>query len=200
MIRILLAEDQSLLRGALATLLSLESDMEVIGQACDGVEALDQVHALKPDILVSDIEMPGMSGIDLAAKIKAEGLETRVLIVTTFARPGYLKRALEAGVNGYLLKETPSEDLADAVRQVAAGRMAIDAELSRAAWSTPDPLSEREREVLRRAELGEMNKQIAAALNLSPGTVRNYLAEAMQKLGAANRVEACRIARQSGWL
>lgn len=200
MIRILLAEDQSLLRGALATLLSLESDMEVIGQACDGVEALDQVHALKPDILVSDIEMPGMSGIDLAAKIKAEGLETRVLIVTTFARPGYLKRALEAGVNGYLLKETPSEDLADAVRQVAAGRMAIDAELSRTAWSTPDPLSEREREVLRRAELGEMNKQIAAALNLSPGTVRNYLAEAMQKLGAANRVEACRIARQSGWL
>lgn len=200
MIRILLAEDQSLLRGALATLLSLESDMEVIGQASDGLEALDQVRALKPDILVSDIEMPGLSGIDLASKVKAEKLETRVLIVTTFSRPGYLKRALEAGVNGYVLKDTPSEELADAVRQVAAGRMAIDAELSRAAWSTPDPLSEREREVLRRAELGEMNKQIAAALNLSPGTVRNYLAEAMQKLGASNRVEACRIARQSGWL
>ncbi|MBR9826174.1 MAG: response regulator transcription factor [Alphaproteobacteria bacterium] len=200
MIRILLAEDQSLLRGALATLLSLESDMEVIGQANDGLEALDQVRELKPDILVSDIEMPGLSGIDLASKVKAEKLETRVLIVTTFSRPGYLKRALEAGVNGYVLKDTPSEELADAVRQVAAGRMAIDAELSRAAWSTPDPLSEREREVLRRAELGEMNKQIAAALNLSPGTVRNYLAEAMQKLGASNRVEACRIARQSGWL
>lgn len=174
--------------------------MEVIGQANDGLEALDQVRELKPDILVSDIEMPGLSGIDLASKVKAEKLETRVLIVTTFSRPGYLKRALEAGVNGYVLKDTPSEELADAVRQVAAGRMAIDAELSRAAWSTPDPLSEREREVLRRAELGEMNKQIAAALNLSPGTVRNYLAEAMQKLGASNRVEACRIARQSGWL
>lgn len=200
MIRILLAEDQSLLRGALATLLSMESDMEIIGQAVDGVEALAQVRALKPDILVSDIEMPSMSGVDLAARIKAEGLETRVLIVTTFARPGYLKRALEAGVGGYLLKETPSEDLADAVRQVAAGRMAIDAELSRTAWSTSDPLSEREREILHRAELGEMNKQIAAALNLSPGTVRNYLADAMQKLGASNRVEACRIARQSGWL
>jgi two-component system response regulator DesR len=199
-IRVVVAEDQGMVLGALAALLALESDIEVIARAADGLEAWDAILRLKPDVVVSDIEMPKLSGLDLAENLKNGGLPCRVLIVTTFGRPGYLRRALEAGVHGYLLKDQPSEQLAAAVRQVAQGQRVIAPELAQAAWSAPTPLSERERAVLALAERGESNKEIAEALALSPGTVRNYLHEAAQKLGAANRIEATRIARANGWL
>ncbi len=200
MIRIVIAEDQALLRGAIGSLLSLEPDMEVIASASDGREALDRVRERKPDVLVADIEMPVMTGLDVADALRSEGDQTRVLIVTTFARPGYLQRAMQAGVLGYVLKDSPSEDLADAVRKVAAGQRAVAPELAETAWSLPVSLTEREREILRLTEEGRTNKEIARTLKLSPGTVRNYLAEAASKLGAANRIEAFQIARENGWL
>ncbi len=200
MIRIIIVEDQTLVRGALATLLDLEDDITVVGQARDGAEALPLALDVAPDVIVTDIEMPGLTGIELARRLRAAGGRARILIVTTFARPGYLKRAMEAGVTGYVLKDAPSDTLADAVRAVAGGQVVVAGELAEAAWTTPDPLTQREREVLRLAEAGKTNKQIGESLNLSPGTVRNYLAEAANKLGAANRIEAFRIARESGWL
>ena len=200
MIKIILAEDQSLLRGALSTLLALEDDIEVIAQAEDGRLAYDEVVTKRPDVLVTDIEMPGLTGIELAEKIRDEKLGAKILIVTTFARSGYLKRAMDAGVRGYVLKDTPSEELADAVRKVHSGVRVVAKDLVEAAWSMPDPLSNRERQILRLVEAGKQNKEIALELNLSSGTVRNYLAEAMSKLGASNRVEAFRSARQNGWL
>lgn len=199
-IRVMIAEDQGMVLGALASLLGLEPDLEVVGRAADGATAWRLVQELKPDVLLSDIEMPGMTGLELAAQVQSAALPTRVLIVTTFARPGYLRRAMDVGVRGYLLKDQPSEQLADAVRKVAAGGRVVAPELAEAAWSSPDPLNDRERQVLRLAEQGASNKEIADALSLSPGTVRNYLSEAAQKLGADNRVEATRIARSNGWL
>lgn len=201
MIRVVIAEDQALVLGALAALLDLEADLQVVGRAADGASALELVLALKPDVLVSDIEMPGLTGIDVAARLKAASSPTRVVIVTTFGRSGYLRRALEAGVRGYLLKDGPSALLAAAVRTVAAGGRAIAPELAEAVWDAqPDPLTDRERAVLRLAEAGRPNREIAALLALSPGTVRNYLSEAAQKLAASNRIEAGRIARANGWL
>ncbi|MEN7342674.1 MAG: response regulator transcription factor [Pseudomonadota bacterium] len=200
MIRILIAEDQSMLRGALATLLSLEDDIDVVAEAHNGLEALNLTRELKPDVLVTDIEMPEMSGIDVAEALKEEKTTTQVLIVTTFARPGYLQRAMQAGVTGYLLKDAGSDELANAVRAVASGQRHVPAELAELAWRAPDPLSDREREVLRLAEAGMSNKQIASKLSLSPGTVRNYVTEAMNKLNAANRIEAFRLARDLGLL
>ena len=201
MIRIVIAEDQSLVLGALAALLSLEEDFEVVGRATDGSSALALALSLRPDILVSDIEMPELSGIDVAARLKAQGSPTQVLIVTTFGRPGYLRRALDAGVRGYLLKDGPSSVLASAVRTIVAGGRAIAPELADAIWDgIPDPLTERERAVLRLAAEGRSNRAIASVLDLSAGTVRNYLSEVAQKLGAANRIEAARIARTNGWL
>jgi two-component system response regulator DesR len=200
MIRIVVAEDQGMVLGALAALLALENDLEVAGRASDGLEAWALVERLRPDVLVSDIEMPRLTGLDIAEKIREAGLRCRVLIVTTFGRPGYLRRALEAGVLGYLLEDQPSDQLAAAVRRVALGHRVIAPELAEAAWSAPTPLSERERHVLALAEQGRSNKEIADELTLSPGTVRNYLHEAAQKLGATNRIEATRIARANGWL
>ncbi|XBQ17052.1 MAG: response regulator transcription factor [Oceanicaulis sp.] len=200
MIRIVIAEDQSLLRGALATLLGLEPDIEVAAAASDGEEALSLVAQHDPDVLVADIEMPGLTGLDVADTLRSKGARTKVLIVTTFARPGYLQRALQAGVLGYVLKDAPSEDLADAVRKVAAGQRAVAAELAEQAWAADAGLTNREREILRLVEAGRSNKEIARELDLSPGTVRNYLADAGGKLGAANRIEAFQIARQNGWL
>ena len=200
MIRVLVAEDQNIVLGALAALLDLDPGIEVVGRAMDGAEALRLVRGLKPDVLVSDIEMPKMSGLDIARCLHQDRAATRVLIVTTFGRPGYLRRAMDAGVRGYLLKDTPAEQLAAAVRQVAAGRRVIAPELVDAAWSEPDPLSERERQVLRLAEEGRSSKEIARSLGISPGTTRNYLSEASQKLGASSRIEAARIARARGWL
>lgn len=200
MIRVVVAEDQSMVRGALAALLALEGDLAIVGRAADGAEAWQLIQTIQPDVLVSDIEMPRMTGLDLAEKIRESGSACRVLIVTTFGRPGYLRRAMDAGVAGYLLKDQPSEQLAAAVRKVASGQRVIAPELVEAAWSAPTPLNERERAVLKLAEEGRGNKEIAALLSLSPGTVRNYLSEAAQKLGAGNRVEAARIARANGWL
>ncbi len=202
--RVVLAEDQALVRGALAALLDLEGDIEVVAQAKDGDEALELVKTHTPDVLVTDIEMPGTTGLELAAEVatlrQSGALATRVVILTTFARAGYLRRALEAGASGYLLKDSPASHLADALRRVHAGGRAVDPELALEAWSDEDPLTDRERRVLRSAAEGETTAAIAASLGLSEGTVRNYLSEAIGKLGAQNRVEAARIARERGWL
>jgi len=186
--------------GALAALLEIEGDIEVVGRAHDGDEALALCNEKKPDVLLTDIEMPKMTGLELAAAVRRAQLPTRVIILTTFARGGYLRRALESGASGYLLKDSPAEQLANAVRRVKQGGRVIDPELAAEAWSEPDPLTDRERQVLRMAGEGQSSADIAATLNLSEGTVRNYLSEAINKLGAGNRVEAARIAREKGWL
>ena len=201
MIRLVIAEDQALVLGALATVLALEDDIEIAARAENGTSALEYVRQLKPDMLLSDIEMPGLSGLDVAEAIAREKLATKVFIVTTFGRAGYLRRAMDAGVRGYLLKDTPSDALAAAVRKIAAGGRVIAPELAELAWDAPaNPLTERERDVLRLADEGRSNKEIARQLDLSPGTVRNYLSEASSKLNASSRIEAGRIARDLGWL
>ncbi len=199
-IRIVLAEDQAMVRGALVALLGLETDFDVIAEAGEGDTAWHAVQQHRPDLLVTDIEMPGATGLDLASRVQQSDLATRVVILTTFARAGYLRRALDLGVRGYLLKDAPSEQLAAALRQVHAGGRAIDPQLAVAAWSEEDPLTERERQVLRLAGEGASSADIGARLHLSQGTVRNYLSEAIGKLGTANRIEAYRLARQRGWL
>lgn len=200
MIRLVLAEDQAMVRGALAALLALEPDLEVVGEAGDGDEAEALVRELTPDVLVTDIEMPGRTGLEVAAALRDARAATRVVILTTFGRAGYLRRALEAGALGYLLKDAPAAVLADAVRRVHAGLRAIDPDLAAQAWGEVDPLSDRERQVLRLAGEGRSSVEIAQALGLAEGTVRNYLSEAIGKLGASNRIEAARIAREQGWL
>ena len=200
MIRVLIAEDQAMVAGALSALLGIEPDIEVIGTAGNGREALEASRKLQPDVLLTDIEMPEMTGLELAAAVRSEGPLPRVIILTTFARPGYLRRALQAGASGYVLKDAPSSRLADAVRRVHAGGRAVDAELAGEAWSEADPLTDRERQVLRLASEGRSGPEIAADLHLSEGTVRNYLSEAISKLGGRNRVDAARIARAKGWL
>lgn len=200
MIRVLLAEDQAMVRGALSALLALESDIQVLGSAADGEIAWREVQRLQPDVLVSDIEMPGLTGLELAQRIQRHELPIKVIIVTTFARSGYLRRALEVGVSGYLLKDAPAEQLAEALRTVHRGGRAIDPQLALEAWSEADPLNDRERQVLRLAGEGQSAGEIATKLNLSHGTVRNYLSEAIGKLGVGNRIEAYRVARQKGWL
>lgn len=200
-IRVLIAEDQTMLRGALAALLELEPDITIVGQAANGREAQRLTRELKPDVIVSDIEMPEMTGLEFAAALKQSGSKSKMIILTTFARPGYLRRALDAGARGYLLKERPASELAEAIRRVHAGLRAVDPALAAEAWSAEeDPLSDRERSVLQRAGDGRSSAEIAAELRLSEGTVRNYLSEAIAKLGAANRVDAARIARARGWL
>jgi len=200
MIRILLAEDQAMVRGALSALLGLESDIEVLGAAADGESAWRELQRLKPDVLITDIEMPGLTGLELAQRIQRHQLPIKVVIVTTFARAGFLRRALDAGVSGYLLKDAPAEDLAEALRKVHRGGRAIDPQLALDAWTEADPLNDRERQILRLAGEGQAAGEIAAQLHLSHGTVRNYLSEAIGKLGVGNRIEAYRLARQKGWL
>ncbi|HLQ50846.1 MAG TPA: response regulator transcription factor [Terriglobales bacterium] len=199
-IRVIIAEDQSMVLGALAALLESEGDIEVVGQARNGLEALKMVRLHKPDLLLTDIEMPEMSGLELAAELKRQESPVRVIILTTFARAGYLRRALDSGASGYLLKDSPASELAGAVRRVRSGMRAIAPELAAEAWGESDPLSDRERQILRLAGEGISSADIAVKFRLSEGTVRNYLSEAMSKLGANNRVEAARIARQKGWL
>jgi len=186
--------------GALATLLEIEGDITVIARSRNGSDALNTILNLKPDIFLTDIEMPEMSGLDVAAELRRRRSATKVIILTTFARSGYLRRALDAGAAGYLLKDMAAEKLADAVRRVQNGLRVIDPELAAEAWAEPDPLTDRERQVLRLAGEGMASINIAAKLSLSEGTIRNYLSEAISKLGAANRIEAARIARTKGWL
>lgn len=200
-IQVIVAEDQAMVLGALAALLETEPDIAVCARAANGRIALSAVAAHRPDVLITDIEMPEMTGLTLAAEVRERYPETRVIILTTFARPGYLRRALDAGAKGYLLKDRPAAELADAVRRVQQGLRVIDPQLAADAWeSGPDPLTERERQILWRAGEGKTSQEIAAELHLSEGTVRNYLSEAISKLGAANRVDAARIARAKGWL
>jgi len=200
MIRVLLAEDQAMVRGALTALLKLEPDLDVIGSAANGEEAWTLIERDKPDVLVTDIEMPRLSGLELAQRIRERGVDCKVIILTTFARSGFLRRALDAGVGGYLLKDAPADQLAEALRKVHRGGRAIDPQLALEAWSGDDPLNDRERQVLRLAGEGMSAAEIAEQLHLSQGTVRNYLSEAIGKLGVGNRIEAYRLARQKGWL
>ena len=200
MIRVVIAEDQAMLRGALGALLGLEDDIEVIAAVADGESAWRALQRDAPDILLTDIEMPGLTGLELAQRIQRHELPVKVVIVTTFARAGFLRRALDAGVVGYLLKDAPAEKLAQALRSVQRGGRAIDPQLALEAWGEADPLSDRERQVLRMAGEGMSAGDIAGQLNLSQGTVRNYLSEAIGKLGVGNRIEAARLARQKGWL
>ncbi len=200
-IRVLLAEDQTMLRGALASLLDLEPDITIVAQASNGREAQKLARELAPDVVVTDIEMPQMTGLEFAAALKQAESKAHVIILTTFARPGYLRRALDAGARGYLLKERPASELADAIRKVHAGLRAVDPALAAEAWSADaDPLTDRERQILQRAGDGRSSAEIATELRLSEGTVRNYLSETIAKLGAANRTDAARIARAKGWL
>ena len=199
-IRVVIAEDQRMVLGALAALLSLEDDIEVVAQAGDGPAALAMVREHRPDVLITDVEMPGMSGLDVAQLLRG-ATQTRVIVLTNFARAGYLRRALEAGVSGYVLKAQPASELADSVRRVHGGLRVIDRELAAESWSgDADPLTARQREILRLATEGASTAAIAGKLGISAGTVRNYLSEAILKLGAANRIEAARIARDKGWL
>lgn len=200
-IRVLLAEDQTMLRGALAALLELEAGISVVAQATNGREALRLTREHSPDIVVTDIEMPEMTGLEFASALRDSGSKARVIILTTFARSGYLRRALEAGVRGYLLKDRPASELADAIRRVHAGLQSIDPSLAAEAWNAdPDPLSERERQILKLVNSGQSSTEIAQQLHLSEGTLRNYLSEIISKLGATNRTDAVRIAHSRGWL
>jgi two-component system response regulator DesR len=200
MIRVVLAEDQGMVLGAFASLLDLQPDITIVATATNGDDALAAVREHRPDVLVTDIEMPGRTGLDLAAELHNLGDPTRVLIVTTFARSGYLRRAVDAGVAGYVLKDAPIGELATALRRVHAGERVVAPELAVAAWDAADPLTDRERELLRAVVEGASNAQIAARLFLAEGTVRNYLSSAMAKLGARNRTEAAKTAQSRGWL
>ncbi|MEV6673891.1 response regulator transcription factor [Streptomyces sp. NPDC051162] len=201
MIKVLLAEDQGMMRGALALLLGLEEDIEIVAQVGNGDEILPKAREARPDIALLDIELPGRSGLDAAADLRSALPECRVLILTTFGRPGYLRRAMEAGASGFLVKDGPVEDLAAAIRKVLAGERVIDPGLAAAALSAgPNPLTQRERDVLAAAVDGATVSDIAAKVHLSPATVRNYLSAAIGKTATRNRMEAVRAARQNGWL
>ena len=200
MIRVVIAEDQGMVLGALAALLEIEHDLDVVGTASNGHDALALVRKTRPDVPPDRHRDAGNGRSRSGAAVRAEGPLPRVVILTTFARPGYLRRALEAGVSGYLLKDAPSSRLADAIRQVHAGGRAIDTDLAVEAWDEADPLTDRERQVLRLAAEGRSGGEISVELRLSEGTVRNYLSDAISKVGGKNRVDAARIARRKGWL
>ena len=198
-VRIMIAEDQTMVRQALVALLELEPDIEVVAQAATGDEALAMARKHGPDVAVLDIEMPGASGIEVAQRLQADRFAGKVVIVTTFDRPGYLRAAMAAGASGFLLKDAPAADLAAAIRQVAAGGRVVDPSLAAAALAQGDsPLTEREAEVLAAAAGHDAIADIAARLHLSNGTVRNHLSAAIQKLGARNRAEAVRAGPAEG--
>jgi len=201
MIRVLLAEDQAMVRGALGALLRMEPDIEVAGETGRGDEVLSLVERLVPDVALLDIEMPGLDGIAAAGAVRAAGSPCRVIILTTFGRSGYLKRAMAAGASGFLLKDAPAGELAAAIRRVAAGGVVLDPGLAAQALSEgPSPLTAREQEVLRAAAGGAAIAALAATLYLSEGTVRNHLSAAIQKLAVRNRAEAVQLALRKGWL
>ncbi|KOU20375.1 MerR family transcriptional regulator [Streptomyces sp. WM6372] len=201
MIKVLLAEDQGMMRGALALLLGLEEDIEVVAQVGTGTEIVPAAVEARPDVALLDIELPGRSGLDAAAELRTRLPGCRVLILTTFGRPGYLRRAMEAGAAGFLVKDGPVEELAAAIRRVLAGETVIDPALAAAALSAgPNPLTAREVDVLGAAVDGATVADIAARVHLSESTVRNYLSSAIGKTGTRNRMEAVRAARRQGWL
>ena len=200
-IRVLLAEDQAMIREALAALLSFEDDIEVVAQVGRGDEVTAAALASKPDVALLDIEMPGMDGLTAAAALSQASPGTKIVILTTFGRPGYLRRAMEAGASGFVVKDSPADRLARTIRQVLSGQRVIDPELAAAALSEgASPLTPRERDVLAASQDGATIAEIAAALYLSEGTVRNYLSACIQKTGARNRTEALRVAEERGWL
>ncbi|MFY8327763.1 response regulator transcription factor [Pseudoalteromonas sp. ZZD1] len=200
MIKVYLVEDQGLVRGAVAALLSLDIGIEVVGQATNGQTALQEIADLKPDIVLTDIEMPIMTGIELAQKLYVDFPAIKVVIMTTFSRSGYIRRSMAAGVKGFVLKEAPSDSLIATLKKVMTGQKVIDSELALNALEDNDPLSDKERKALQLASEGLKTAEIATRLFLSEGTVRNYLSEAIAKLNASNRVDAARIAKQKGWL
>lgn len=197
MIRIVIAEDQRMLLGALASLLDLEDDMQVVGRASNGEDAVKLVTLHKPDICIMDIEMPVKSGLDAAEELKGSGC--KVMILTTFARPGYFERALKAGAHGYLLKDSPSEELASSIRSIMAGRRIYAPELVDEAYGQENPLTEREKEVLLLMADGKNTKEIASELYLTTGTVRNYISAILDKLDVSNRIEAIMRFKEKGW-
>lgn len=200
-IRLVLADDQALVRGALAALLSMESDLEVVAEVGRGDEVVDAVRGHRPDVLLLDVEMPGLDGISAAAAVRAARLPVRILIVTTFGRPGYVRRGLQAGADGFVVKDTPARELADAVRRVHQGLRVIDPTLAMDSMVAGEsPLTAREEDVLRVAHRGGSVADIAKALVLSEGTVRNHLSAAIGKTGARNRAEAAQLATENGWL
>lgn len=201
MIRLLLADDQALVRGALAALLGLEPDLQVVSQVGSGDVVLDAARMHRVDVALLDVEMPGTDGIETCRRLTRELPATRALIVTTFGRPGYLRRALDAGARGFVVKDTPATELADAVRSVHAGERVIDPALAtESLLDGSNPLTQREQEVLRVALTGMPAAEIATRVHLSPGTVRNYLSSAIGKTHSTNRVEAARVAQRRGWL
>ncbi|GAB3068856.1 response regulator transcription factor [Micromonospora schwarzwaldensis] len=200
-IRLLLADDQALVRGALAALLSLEPDLTVVAEVSRGDEVVPEALRTHPDVALLDVEMPGLDGVAAAAALRAALPGCRVLVVTTFGRPGYLRRAMEAGANGFVVKDTPARQLADAVRRVHAGLRVVDPTLAAETLATgASPLTGRETEVLRTARGGGTVAELAAMLHLSEGTVRNHLSSAIGKTGARNRADAVRLAEANGWL
>ncbi|CCQ11129.1 Two-component system regulatory protein [Pseudoalteromonas luteoviolacea B = ATCC 29581] len=200
MIRVLVVEDQALVRGAIAALLSLDPSIEVLGEASDGKEALRQLQHITPDVVLTDIEMPHVTGLELAQHLQQGGHQAKVVIMTTFSRAGYIRRAMSYGAKAFVLKEAPSEYLINTIKKVMLGQKIIDPELALSALDDVDPLTDKERKALRYASDGLTTAQIATSLYLSEGTVRNYLSEAISKLNATNRVDAARIAKQKGWL
>ncbi|GAA4900207.1 two component transcriptional regulator, LuxR family [Stackebrandtia albiflava] len=201
MIRILIAEDQAMMRGALTVLLNLEPDMEVVAEVSDGDGILDAVARTTPDVALLDIELPGMSGLEACRRIGLEHPDCRRVIVTTFGRPGYLRRAMEAGARGFLVKDRPVDGLARAIRAVVAGETVVDPDLASAALRAGgSPLTDRERDVLVAAEDGATVAEIADRLHLAQNTVRNYLSAAIGKTATRNRSAAARVARDRGWL
>jgi two-component system response regulator DesR len=200
-IRLLLADDQALVRGALAALLNLEPDLEVVAEVGRGDEVVDQARQVRPDVALLDVEMPGLDGIAATAALRAALPACKVLVVTTFGRPGYLRRAMAAGASGFVVKDTPARQLADAVRRVAAGLRVVDPTLAAETLASGDsPLTPREADVLRSARTGGTVADIASGLGLSEGTVRNHLSAAIGKTGARTRAEAVRLADENGWL
>ncbi|AIE60010.1 response regulator transcription factor [Bacillus methanolicus] len=197
MIRIVIAEDQRMMLGALGSLLNLEDDMEVVGQASNGEEAISLVQQFQPDVCIMDIEMPKKSGLEVAEELK--GFGCKVIILTTFARTGYFQRALKAGVSGYLLKDSPSEELASTIRSVMAGRRIYAPELMDDVYSEENPLTEREKEVLELVADGKNTKEIADELSIKTGTVRNYISTILEKLEVTNRIEAIKQSKEKGW-
>ncbi|MFS0820510.1 response regulator transcription factor [Bacillus sp. 1P02SD] len=200
MIRVIIAEDQGMLRGALGSLLDFEDDIEIVGEASNGKEALELILSLKPDICLMDIEMPYMSGLEVAEEAKKSLATCKVIILTTFARPGYFEKAVKIGVHGYMLKDGSVDELAESIRSVMKGKREFAPELIFGSMKEDNPLTEREQDVLRLASEGKTSKEISAQLFLSPGTVRNYISEIINKLGVKNRTEAVTVAKEKRWI